>query len=154
MVYIYKEERTWMQTLHYFFMNVYRGYKELEVYKKGRELRMFISALSKRFPAEEKFLLVSQAKRSSRSITATIAEGYGRYTFTDTRSFFIIARGSVTETMEHLATAFDEGYITNDDLKEGEAICESCFKLINGFVSYLDIAKVKAKGKSSPITNS
>jgi four helix bundle protein len=135
-------------------MNTYKGYKELDCYKKSRELRIYISKLTKKFPVEEKYLLISQSKRSSRSVTATIAEGYGRYTYTDTRNFFIIARGSVTETMEHLATASDEGYITEAELKKGDEMCETCFKLINGFISYLDKSKAKAKTKSNPITNS
>jgi four helix bundle protein len=61
--------------------------------------------------------LISQIKRSSRSVTANIAEGYGRYTYTDTGHFFIIARGSLTETMEHLTTAYDENYITEQEIK-------------------------------------
>src|SRR4051794_2219028 len=113
-------------------MTTYKGYKDLDCYKKSRELRIFISELVKKFPAEEKYMLISQSKRSSRSVTATIAEGYGRYTYTDTRNFFIMARGSVTETMEHLATAFDEEYITQDELSQGDELCETCFKLING----------------------
>jgi len=135
-------------------MNSYKGYKELDCYKKSRELRIFMSKLVKKFPTEEKYMLVSQSKRSSRSITATIAEGYGRYTYTDTRNFFIIARGSITETMEHLATAFDEEYITEDELNKGDELCETCFKLINGFISYLDRSKTRGKTANSPIPNS
>jgi four helix bundle protein len=116
----------------------YKGYKDLECYIQARSLRIFISELVKKFPSNEKFLLVAQIIDSSRSITRNIAEGYGRYTFTDTRNFFIIARGSVTETMEHLTTAFDEKYIAKDELKAGEEKCELVFKLINGYISYLD----------------
>ena len=87
-------------------MNYYKGYKDLDCYKQARELRVLISDLTKTFPKEERFELTSQIKRASRSITANIAEGYGRFTYTDTRHFFIIARGSVTETMEHLTTAY------------------------------------------------
>ena len=82
----------------------YKGYKDLECCNQGRELRIFVSNLAKRFPSSEKFLLSAQVLDSSRSVTANIAEGYGRFTYADTRNFFIIARGSVTETMEHLAT--------------------------------------------------
>lgn len=126
-------------------MNQYKGYKELDCYQKARELRMFISELAKKFPLEEKFLLTGQIKRSSRSVTANIAEGYGRFTYTDTRNFFIISRGSVTETMEHLSTAFDETYITHEELVTGEEKCETVFKLINGYIAYLDRSKDKNK---------
>ena len=126
------------QTL--FFMN-YQGYKDLECYKHAREVRMFISTLAKKFPTSEKYLLAAQILDSSRSITANITEGYGRFTYTDTRNFFIIARGSTTETMEHLCTAFDENYISDSELKTGEERCELVFKLINGYINYLDKSK-------------
>src|SRR6478736_220127 len=108
----------------------YKGYKELECYIKARELRVFISGLVKKFPSHEKFLLTAQIIDCSRSVSRNIAEGYGRYTYTDTRNFFIISRGSVTETMEQLTTAFDEQYLTEEELKTGEGKCELVFKLI------------------------
>jgi hypothetical protein len=43
--------------------------------------------------------------------------------------------------MEHLATAFDEKYITENELKTGEEKCEFVFKLINGYIGYLDKSK-------------
>lgn len=57
-----------------------------------------------------------------------------------------MARGSVTETMEHLTTAYDEQYISEEELKLGEEKCELVFKLINGYIAYLDKSK---KGKPS-----
>jgi four helix bundle protein len=116
----------------------YKGYKELKCYIEARLLRKFISILVKKFPSHEKFLLTAQIIDSSRSITRNMAEGYGRYTYSDTGNFFIIARGSVTETMENLATAFDESYITPDELTAGEQKCELVFKLTNGYISYPD----------------
>jgi four helix bundle protein len=123
----------------------YKGYKELESYIKARELRIEISEIVKQFPSSEKFLLTNQIIRSSRSITANIAEAYGRYTYTYTRNFFIIARGSATETMEHLTTAFDEKYITDEVLKIFEEKYETVIKLINGYINYLDKSKMNKK---------
>jgi four helix bundle protein len=128
----------------------YKGYKDLECYIQGRLLRIFISELVKKFPNTEKFLLISQVIDSSRSITRNIAEGYGRYTFSDTRNFFIIARGSVTETMEHLTTAYDEKYIIEQELQAGEERCELVFKLINGYIAYLDKSKKEVKPQQKP----
>ena len=126
----------------------YKGFKDLECYIQARLLRVFVSELVKKFPAHEKFQLTAQIVDASRSVTRNIAEGYGRFTFTDTRSFFIISRGSVTETMDHLTTAHDEKYITEQELKEGEQKCELVFKLINGYISYLD--KSKSMTSQSP----
>jgi len=119
----------------------YKGYKDLECYIKARELRIFISDLAKKFPSHEKFLLTAQIIDCSRSVSRNIADGYGRYTYTDTRHFFIISRGSTTETMEQLTTALDEKYITEEELKMGEEKCELVFKLINGYIAYLDKSK-------------
>jgi four helix bundle protein len=116
----------------------HKGFKDLESWKKGRELRNRISAMVKGFPSEEKYALSLQVLRSSRSITNNIAKGYGRFTYTDTKHFFIQARGSVTETMDHLTIAFDEHYITEGLLNELEHLCEDVYRLINGYINYLD----------------
>jgi four helix bundle protein len=133
---------------------IYKGYKDLDCYIKARELRIFISDLAKKFPAHEKFLLVSQIVDCSRSVSRNIAEGYGRYTYSDTRHFFIISRGSATETMEQLLTAFDEKYITEDELKTGDEKCQEVFKLINGYIAYLDKTKKQGVQQVNPNTNS
>jgi len=132
----------------------YRGYKELKCYTEARFLRMYISSLVQKFPAFEKYLLAGQIIDSSRSITRNMAEGYGRYTYSDTRNFFIIARGSVTETMEHLTTAFDEKYITQDELRLGEQKCELVFKLTNGYISYLENLALGTGSKRKPNSQS
>ena len=72
-----------------------------------------------------------------------MAEGYGRFTYTDTRHFFIQARGSVAETIDHLVIALDENYISKEDFSILELMCESVFKLINGYINYLDKQKRK-----------
>jgi len=131
----------------------YKGYKELKCYIQACALRKFISSLFKKFPSHEKFLLTAQIINSSRSITRNMAEGYGRYTYADTRNFFIMARGSVTETMENLTTAFDESYITPDELSEGEEKCELVFKLTNGYISYFD-RSITSKENSNKQPNS
>jgi four helix bundle protein len=83
-------------------------------------------------------MLVSQMLRSSRSVTNNICEGYGRFTYTDTRHFFIQARGSVFELMDQLTIAFDEKYIIEEQLKEIEKLSQTVAMLINGYIAYLD----------------
>lgn len=92
----------------------------------------------KTFPAHERYALSSQILKASRSITNNIAEGYGRYTYTDTKHFFIQAHGSATETLDHLTIALDECYITEALFQELEQLCEEVFRLINGYINYLD----------------
>jgi four helix bundle protein len=64
-------------------------------------------------PKEERFRLGDQMLRAARSITANIAEGYGRFHFLDTAKFHSNARGSVLVVLEHLITAQDEDLISS-----------------------------------------
>jgi hypothetical protein len=52
--------------------------------------------------------------------------------------------------MEHLTTAFDEKYITLEELKIGEHQCELIFRLINGYISYLDKSKKQTNQQHGP----
>ncbi|RED23869.1 four helix bundle protein [Flavobacterium cutihirudinis] len=58
-------------------------FKELLAYKKSFELAMEIFELSKTFPNEEKFSLTDQIRRSSRSVSANIAESYRKRRYTN-----------------------------------------------------------------------
>jgi four helix bundle protein len=88
-----------------------RSFKDLKVWQKARELRTEISTLTKGFPNDEKYLLSSQMTRASRSITANIAEGHGRFHFKENIQFCRQARGSAAEMIDHLTVALDEEYI-------------------------------------------
>ncbi len=73
---------------------VYNGaFRELDVWKEARTLKLGIIQICKIFPASEKYSLVDQIKISSRSITANIAEGYGRYNYQATIHFIRQSRG-------------------------------------------------------------
>ncbi len=93
------------------------------------------------FPTEEKYLLTSQILRSSRSVTANIAEGHGRYYFKETVKFCRTSRGSLEETLEHLIAAFDEGYISKETLNEFKTTYDDCLRLLNGYIRYLKSSK-------------
>lgn len=110
-------------------MNITFGFEELELWKKVRSFKNDVAELVKTFPSEEKFRLIDQILRSSRSVNALIAEGHGRFTYPDQIHFCVQARGSLAETVNHLIDAFDEGYITEDQLfnfKEKAKEIERC----------------------------
>jgi len=92
------------------------GFETLEVWKEARIFRIMIIDLCKRLPPEEKYRLIDQLKRSSRSVTANIAEGYGRFHYLDNIKFCRDSRGSLNETFDHLTVAFDEEYINEESL--------------------------------------
>jgi len=117
------------------------SFTDLETWKQSRKIRNTISDLVKRFPVDEKFRLTDQVIRSSRSIGNNLAEGHGRFHYQDNIRFCIMARGSLTETLDHLIIALDENIITEEILQSFQSEYESCLKLINGYIQYLKSKK-------------
>ncbi len=80
-------------------------FKELEVWKKAMDLSQRIYELTRKFPSEEKFGLISQMRRCSVSIASNIAEGAGRNTNGEFKQFLGIAQGSAFELETQLLLA-------------------------------------------------
>jgi len=77
-----------------------KSFEDLECWKAARELRILVSQnILSKFPSDEKYALTSQLKRSSRSVSDNIAEGFGRYHYQENIQFCRIARGSLTESL-------------------------------------------------------
>lgn len=126
-----------------------KSFTELEVWKKMRLLKMKIEQVAKAFPSEEKFRLSDQIIRSARSVNAAIAEGHGRYTFPDRIHFCIIARGSLSETINHLIDAYDCNLITMEILTEFKNEINEIEKILNGYINWLreKLKSEKMRGK-------
>ncbi len=118
-----------------------KSFEDLECWKACVEVRIYISVLIKNFPAFEKFDLISNMRRASRSITRNIAEGYGRYHFQENIQFCRQSRGSLFELTDDLITAKDDGYISNEEFNEARSKVEIALRLLNGYINYLDRAK-------------
>lgn len=116
----------------------YQSFEELEVWKKARGLKNEILQLVKTFPADEKFRLTDQLIRSSRSVCAQMAEGHGRRTTPDRIRFCIIAKGSLSETLNHLIDAFDNQYINNEQLIYYKEKLAEVERILNGYIAYLE----------------
>jgi four helix bundle protein len=116
----------------------YQSFEDLEVWKKARELKNEIFILVKSFPSEEKFRLTDQLLRSSKSVPSQIAEGHGRRTFPDRLRFTIIARGSLSETLNHLIDANDCKYIQDEAPKYYREKIDELERIMNGYINYLE----------------
>lgn len=124
---------------------MYSSFMELDVWKECRKLRQMVSALCKKFPSDEKYKLTDQILRSSKSPCANIAEGHGRYHYQENIQFCRIARGSVTETHNHLTDALDEKYILEEEYTTIVEQIHSCIRLINGYINFLQKQKANTK---------
>lgn len=119
----------------------YQNFEDLEVWKKTRELKNEIFSLTKTFPPEEKYRLADQLIRSSRSVNAQLSEGHGRKTFPDRIRFCIQARGSLTETLNHLIDALDCNYISSEQLQTYRLRITEIEKMLNGYIAWLESKK-------------
>ena len=114
------------------------SFETLECWKAARALKAFIrTEIRQKLPPHEQYDLVDQLRRAARSITANIAEGYGRYHYLDEAKFLSNSRGSTHEVLDHLIEAFDEGYISKDTLTESRKHIDEVLKLINGYRAYI-----------------
>ena len=92
-----------------------QGYKSLKVYQLAFEAAKEIFRISKSFPAEEKYSLTDQIKRSSRSVCTCIGEGYRKRKYPKYFSLKMTdADGEATETSIWLDFALSSEYIDND----------------------------------------
>lgn len=109
----------------------------LEVYIAAKIFRKEVVKTANTYPKEERFLLTAQTKDAARSVTANIAEGYGRYHYQEAIQFCRISRGSLLETYDHLSSALEESYISIEKFNELKNQYEQVLKLLNGYISYL-----------------
>ena len=118
------------------------------MWQKARQLMVAVhKQVVPLLPPEEKWDLASQIRRSSKSVMANIAEGYGRYYYQDNVRLCYIARGSLDETVNHLIAALDLGYIPRALYDELRALAEGTRRLLNGYINFL---KRRKQGENEP----
>ncbi len=128
-----------------------QGLQRLEVWRRAKDfaLRIYRDVLPL-LPAEEKWNLNSQIRRSSLSVSANIAEGYGRFYYQDNIRFCYNARGSLEETLSHLTFAFEAKFIPETLYKELSAEGDEIDRMLNGYIAYLKRSK---QGEKEPGIN-
>jgi four helix bundle protein len=114
------------------------SYKNLDVWKYSMETVKQTYILTKSYPPEERYSLVSQTRRAATSIPCNIAEGIGRNHKKDSLQFLYISRGSAYELETLLEVALMINIISPDSYNKLHKILESNIRLITGFINYLD----------------
>ncbi len=93
---------------------MYSSFKEMPIWQEAMAIAEEVFHLSESFPKKEDYGLTSQIRRSALSISANIAEAYGRDHTLDKIKFYYYSRGSVTETQSHLEYTKRVGYAEAD----------------------------------------
>ncbi len=95
-------------------MNNTKSFSDLIVWQKSYKLCVEVYKVSKEFPSQENFGLISQIRRCSVSIPSNIAEGYARKNRKEYIQFLYMANGSLAELQTQLMLSKDIGYLNEN----------------------------------------
>ena len=113
------------------------SYRDLRVWQESMASAESCHRLTRRLPREEMFGLSSQARRAVASITANIAEGYGRENTRAFVQYLRIAQGSLKEVETRLLLAQRVGLLADTDISGSMAQCESIGKMLRSLIRSL-----------------
>ena len=132
-------------------MNPIKSFEDLDVWKVGRQIRKELYVLTTGFPKQEQYCLSQQIRTAAISLTANIAEGYGRFHFKENIQYCRIARGSAYELLDHLITCKDQKYVSEKQYDDLQVQLRRFVQLINGYIR--SIGRVGSKGTSDSDTS-
>ena len=112
------------------------SFEKLEVWQVARVFKKSIYQITQKFPREELFGLTVQIRKSTGSITANLAEGSGRASDKDRAHFTNIAYSSALETIDHLITAFDLEYISEEMYVDHRLKLDEIINKLNSLYKY------------------
>jgi len=94
------------------------SFEKLNVWIDSKELVKMIYIVTRKFPDQEKFGLISQLRRASVSVSSNLAEGTSRKTNKDKAHFSTIAFSSLMEVLNQIIISNELEYISNSDYLE------------------------------------
>jgi four helix bundle protein len=111
------------------------GYKDLIVWQKGMNVAESVYALTKKFPKDELFGIVSQMRRAAVSIPSNIAEGWRRKGEKEKSHFYSYSLGSISELETQIEISVRIGYISKQEsealFKVTDEVSAMLFKIID-----------------------
>ena len=114
------------------------NFQELQVWQKARTLARDVYKQTRSLPREELFGITTQMRRAAISIVSNIAEGKGRWTRREYRSFLLFARGSAFELEAQLMVTVDLEFLSDCEAEPLIERCKEVAKMINGIIRHLD----------------
>ena len=113
------------------------SFRSLVVWQRSIQLSLSIYRLTAGFPKEELFGLSSQLRRAGVSVASNIAEGYGRNSKGEYKTFLGMARGSNCEVETQLVIAKELGYGDPQTLEQTEELCIEVGKMLHAILRKL-----------------
>ena len=110
------------------------NHKNLNVWKKGVLLVKEVYLITRKFPLDEKYGLISQLRRSSVSVPSNIAEGASRKSEKDRKRFYEIARSSLVELDTQIEIAIELEFINNNETEKNEKLANELFAMLSAMV--------------------
>ena len=111
-------------------LNRVKTFRDLVVWQKAHSLVLEIYKISKTFPSDEKFGLISQVRRSASSVATNIVEGYKKKGNKEFLHFLNIADCSLEETKYHLLLSKDLDYLDQDDFDRLLSSCDEIGRML------------------------
>lgn len=115
----------------------YLNFEEMPVWIDAMDVSVAIFDLTIHLPRCEDYGLISQIRRSATSVSANIAEGFGRSTKLDKAKFYIISRGSSYETINHLIYGNRVGYFETQIVEKLKNDLRKNIHDLNKIINYL-----------------
>jgi len=118
-------------------MGSIKTFEDIQAWQEARKLVTEIYRICDKEPFSKDYDLKSQIRRAAISSLSNIAEGFERQSNKGFIQFLYIAKGSTGEVKAQLYIALDLKYITEQEFKTLQILCENVSKLIGGFIKYL-----------------
>lgn len=111
-----------------------QSFTDLNVWKEGHKLVLMVYQITKVFPKEETYSITDQMKRAASSITANIAEGFGRQSYKEKLQFYFISQGSLTELKNFILIAKDVGFLDKTNFNKLVDQSNLTHQILQGFL--------------------
>ena len=113
-------------------------YRQLKVWQTAMDLAAECYRVTKEFPKDELFGMISQIRRAAASVPANIAEGQGRQHTKEFLQFLSTARGSLMEVETHLLLSQRVGLLPQDELDKLLNLAEQISRMLSGLRQALE----------------
>jgi len=120
---------------------MYKNFREMPIWQKAMDIAEETHRLTDELPKKEDYGFTSQIRRSVLSISANIAEAFGRHHTSDKINFYYMSRGSLTETQSHLEYGRRVGYIRKINAEEMNRVLNDIYNDINKIILKLRSSK-------------